>query len=130
MAARQPGIAYSLTIRAEYPNEVGMLGRITSAIGTAGGDIGAIDIAPASRGAMVRDITFNARDVDHGQAIVEAVREVDDVTVISVSDQVFLRHLGGKIEIREQDLGQDPERHVHRLHPRGGPGEHGDPRGP
>ena len=102
MAARQPGIAYSLTIRAEYPNEVGMLGRITSAIGTAGGDIGAIDIAPASRGAMVRDITFNARDVDHGQAIVEAVREVDDVTVISVSDQVFLRHLGGKIEIRSK----------------------------
>ena len=102
MAARQPGIAYSLTIRAEYPNEVGMLGRITSAIGTAGGDIGAIDIAPASRGAMVRDITFNARDVDHGQAIVEAVREVDDVTVISVSAQVFLRHLGGKIEIRSK----------------------------
>ena len=102
MAARQPGIAYSLTIRAEYPNEVGMLGRITSAIGTAGGDIGAIDIAPASRGAMVRDITFNGRDVDHGQAIVEAVREVDDVTVISVSDQVFLRHLGGKIEIRSK----------------------------
>ena len=102
MAARQPGIAYSLTIRAEYPNEVGMLGRITSSIGTAGGDIGAIDIAPASRGAMVRDITVNARDVDHGQAIVEAVREVDDVTVISVSDQVFLRHLGGKIEIRSK----------------------------
>ena len=102
MAARQPGIAYSLTIRAEYPNEVGMLGRITSAIGTAGGDIGAIDIAPASRGAMVRDITVNARDVDHGQAIVEAVREVDGVTVISASDQVFLRHLGGKIEIRSK----------------------------
>ena len=102
MAARQPGIAYSLTIRAEYPNEVGMLGRITSAIGSAGGDIGAIDIATASRGSMVRDITVNARDVDHGQAIVEAVREVDGVTVISASDQVFLRHLGGKIEIRSK----------------------------
>ena len=102
MAARQPGIAYSLTIRAEYPNEVGMLGRITSAIGTAGGDIGAIDIAPASRGSMVRDITVNASDVDHGQAIVEAVREVEGVKVISVSDQVFLRHLGGKIEIRSK----------------------------
>ena len=102
MAARQPGIAYSLTIRAEYPNEVGMLGRITSAIGTAGGDIGAIDIAPASRGSMVRDITVNASDVDHGQAIVEAVREVEGVNVISVSDQVFLRHLGGKIEIRSK----------------------------
>ena len=102
MAARQPGIAYSLTIRAEYPNEVGMLGRITSAIGMAGGDIGAIDIAPASRGAMVRDITVNASDVDHGQAVVEAVRGVEGVKVISVSDQVFLRHLGGKIEIRSK----------------------------
>ena len=130
MAARQPGIAYSLTIRAEYPNEVGMLGRITSAIGTAGGDIGAIDIAPASRGAMVRDITFNARDVDHGQAIVEAVREVDDVTVISVSDQVFLRHLGGKIEIRSKTSVKTRNDMSIVYTPGVAPGEHGDPRGP
>ena len=102
MAARQPGIAHSVTIRAEYANQVGMLGRITSAIGAAGGDIGAIDIVTGGRDAIVRDITVNASDVDHGQEIVEAVRAVDGVKVVNVSDQVFLRHLGGKIEMRSK----------------------------
>jgi malate dehydrogenase (oxaloacetate-decarboxylating) len=102
MAARQPGIAHSVTIRAEYANQVGMLGRITSAIGNAGGDIGAIDIVSGGRDGIVRDITVNARDVDHAQQIVEAVRELDGVKVLNVSDQVFLRHLGGKIEMRSK----------------------------
>ena len=102
MAARQPGIAHSVTIRAEYANQVGMLGTITSAIGVAGGDIGAIDIVSGGRDAIIRDITVNASDVDHGEEIVEAVRAVDGVKVVNVSDQVFLRHLGGKIEMRSK----------------------------
>ena len=102
MAARQPGIAHSVTIRAEYANQVGMLGRITSAIGKAGGDIGAIDIVSGGRDGMVRDITVNARDVDHEHEIVETVRALDGVKVLNVSDQVFLRHLGGKIEMRSK----------------------------
>src|SRR4030042_1263838 len=40
---------YTLTIRAAYPNRVGMLGKITSAIGEEGGDIGAIDIYQSRR---------------------------------------------------------------------------------
>ena len=102
MVARHPGIAYSITIRAEYANRVGMLGKITSAIGAVGGDIGAIDIGDIGRERMVRDITVNARDVPHSQEIVEAVRRLPDVSVVNVSDQVFLRHLGGKIEVRSK----------------------------
>jgi malate dehydrogenase (oxaloacetate-decarboxylating) len=37
--------------------------------------------------------------VQHGEQIVAAVRAVPDVALINVSDRVFLRHLGGKIEI-------------------------------
>jgi len=36
MAVRTPGVAYSITVRSEYPNDPGMLGKITSAIGDAG----------------------------------------------------------------------------------------------
>ena len=99
MTSRYPGIAYSVTIRAEYANRTGMLGAITSAIGAAGGDLGAIDIVSASRRVMVRDITVNARDVPHSQGIVEAVKALQGVSVTHVSDQVFLRHLGGKIQM-------------------------------
>ena len=49
MASIQPNIAHSFTVRAEYANEIGMLAQITSVIGFAGGDLGAMDIADAAR---------------------------------------------------------------------------------
>ena len=95
----RPSPSYSLTLRIEYPNSVGMLGRITSLIGEMGGDIGAIDIVHSNNGAMTRDITFSANDVEHGQQIVARVRSLGIVDVVQVSDRTFLLHLGGKLEI-------------------------------
>ena len=94
-----PGGGYTFTVRAQYPNRIGMLGKITSAIGETGGDIGAIDIVRSSRDTIVRDFTVGARDDVHSQQIVERVRSVDGIIVRSVSDPVFLLHLGGKIEM-------------------------------
>jgi len=94
-----PTGAYSFTIRAEYANRPGMLGRIASAIGEIGGDIGAVDIVLASRGSIRRDITVAARDENHGRQIVEQVRGVEGVSIYSVSDPVLLMHLGGKIQV-------------------------------
>ena len=91
MAEKMPGVAYSVTIRAEYSNEPGMLGRITSAIGEVGGDIEAVDLVHSSRNLMARDITVNAMDVEHGQRIVARVRKVAGVRVASVSDPTFLK---------------------------------------
>jgi malate dehydrogenase (oxaloacetate-decarboxylating) len=99
MPANIPSIAYSIAIRAQYSNEAGMLGTISSAIGDAEGDIGAIDTVSSSRTLMVRDITVNARDVAHGEQIAKRVRGVKGVKVLNVSDPVFLKHLGGKIEV-------------------------------
>jgi malate dehydrogenase (oxaloacetate-decarboxylating) len=94
-----PSASYSLTLRVRYENKVGMLGRVTSAIGAGGGDIGAVDIVQVSKGQITRDVTVNARDSRHGEEIVEAVKGVAGVTVINVSDRTFLMHLGGKIEV-------------------------------
>lgn len=94
-----PSASYSVTLRIQYPNRVGMLRRVTSAISEAGGDISIVDIVESSRERMTRDVTVNARDLSHGRAIVEKVRAVEGVTVLSVSDRTFQIHLGGKIEI-------------------------------
>jgi len=75
------------------------LGELTTAIGRAGGDIGAIDIAQASRDFVIRDITVNAASSTHGEEIIKAVRNIDGVEVINISDRTFLMHLGGKIEV-------------------------------
>lgn len=102
MTSRYPAVAYGVTIRAEYPNKPGMLGKVTSAIGNAGGDISGLDLVQSGRETATRDITVNARDVAHGQQIVAAVRAIQDVTVVNVSDPTFLMHLGGKIEVRSK----------------------------
>ncbi len=95
-----PSASYSITMRLRYPNEIGMFSRIAAAISEAGGDIGAIDIVQVTAKTMVRDVTVNATDDQHALRIVERVRQVPNVTVVNYSDRTFLRHLGGKIEIR------------------------------
>jgi len=102
MVNRYPAIAYGVTIRAEYPNQPGILGRITSVIGEVGGDISAVDLVQSSQQSVVRDLTVNARNINHGQEIVAHVKKIPEVKVLHVSDPTFLMHLRGKIEIHSK----------------------------
>lgn len=102
MTGRTPGVAYSITVRSEYPNDPGMLGKITSAIGEAGGSAQGVDVVQTTKGRMVRDFTINTSGHDHAGQVVEAIKAVDNVNVRSVSDQTFLLHVGGKIEMRSR----------------------------
>ena len=94
-----PSASYSLTLRVKLSTRAGTLGEVTTAIGKAGGDIGAIDIVSAGRDHIIRDITVNAVSSEHGEKIVDAVDDIDGIEVINVSDRTFLMHLGGKIEV-------------------------------
>jgi len=95
----KPSASYSITMRLKINNVPGTLGRITSRIGDLGGDIGAIDIAGVGKNHIIRDITINVRDQEHGELIVEDLKKVDIAEVVHVSDRTFLMHLGGKIRI-------------------------------
>ena len=97
-----PSESYSITMRLEIQNKVGMLGKVTTAIGTAGGDIGAIDLSGHGKGTVIRDVTARARGIEHAQEIINAMKAIPGVKVINVSDRTFLMHLGGKIEIHNK----------------------------
>lgn len=94
-----PSASYSLTLRVRLSSRAGSLGELTTAIGRAGGDIGAIDIVTVGNNYIVRDITVSSVSSTHGEQIVEAVKDIDGVELIQVSDPTFLMHLGGKIEV-------------------------------
>ncbi len=94
--------SYSITLRLEIVNQVGMFGKIGTAIGEVGGDIGAVDIVRVGKGMIVRDITVNARDEVHEKEIIDAIKKIKGVRVIHVSDRTFLLHHGGKIEIHNK----------------------------
>jgi malate dehydrogenase (oxaloacetate-decarboxylating) len=94
-----PSPSYSITVRLEIENQIGMFGSIATVIGEKGGDIGAVDMVRAGKGLVVRDFTINARDETHEKEIVASIKAINGVRVIHVTDRTFLQHLGGKIEI-------------------------------
>ena len=98
----KPSAGYSLTLRLKISNVPGSLGRVTSKIGEVGGDIGAIDIAGVGKSHVIRDITVNVRDVEHGAELVAQIKKLDVAEVVNVSDRTFLMHLGGKIRINSK----------------------------
>ncbi len=100
MAQQYHTPGYTITVRLEYTNNVGMLGKVTTHIGEVGGDITAVDLVRSSRGRIVRDLTMNVQDSDHGQDIVGSLRKLPSTRVIAVSDPTFLAHLGGKIAMQ------------------------------
>ena len=95
----RPSASYSLTIRLRISSTPGSLGRVTSMISDLGADIGAIDIKGVTKHHKIREITLQARDEKHGELIVESLKGLGIVDVLSVSDRTFMMHMGGKIRI-------------------------------
>jgi len=76
-----------------------MLASVAQAIASAGGNIGQIDLVERTRKILVRDITVDASSSDHADMIVNAVKALEEVKVLSVYDRTFALHKGGKIRV-------------------------------
>ena len=100
MSRNTPVASNSLTVRVRLANKPGMLGKVTSAIGEAGGDIGAVDVVEA--GQKDDDPRHHLQGLatrPTASASSSACGRCRGVTVVNVSDRTFLMHLGGKIEV-------------------------------
>ncbi|CAN5820268.1 ACT domain-containing protein [soil metagenome] len=94
-----PSAGYTQTLRCELQQKPGTLGRLTSAIGEAGGDLEALEIVGHRKGIVVRDISVMARDEEHATKIADTARAVDGVEVVGVTDRIFEQHRHGKLTI-------------------------------
>jgi len=79
-----------------------MLGKVASAIGDAGGKIGAVDLVQVEGNRMIRDITAETADPDDWPRLSEAVNSVPGARVLDMIDRTFQLHIGGKIELRNK----------------------------
>src|SRR6201989_861744 len=95
----QPSASYSFTMRIELRQLPGAFAQVAAAIGNEGAILGAIDLVRVDKSGVVRDVTVACIDAAHGERVVNAVRALEGVRVVSVSDRTFLMHKGGKIEI-------------------------------
>jgi malate dehydrogenase (oxaloacetate-decarboxylating) len=95
-----PYCDYCVTVRVEIPNRPGQFARLATALAEENANLGAIDIVGVKSDRMVRDITFDAQSEAHANRVLERLRTLPEVRVLSASDRVFLMHLGGKIHTR------------------------------
>ncbi len=87
----------NLIVRLEMEFDPTTYGRLVTAIGSAGGDVIAIDvIRPGKIG--IRDLTIRVADTS-ADFVVDAIKRIAGASVLKVSDQTLLLHLGGKLEI-------------------------------
>jgi malate dehydrogenase (oxaloacetate-decarboxylating) len=88
------------TIIVETPSKPGNLGKVTSAIGQEGGDIGDITTIKIGPLSTVRDITVHCESDDQLDRVVEAIRRLGGgIRLHAVSDEVLRAHEGGKIRM-------------------------------
>ena len=97
-----PSASYSITVRLEVPPDPASVGLLTTAAGSVGGVVTALDVTESHPDRLVVDVTCAAGDQDHADRVVDALRAVAGVQIGKVSDRTFLLHLGGKIEVRSK----------------------------
>ena len=97
MASTSPG--YGITIRVEGPASAQPVAEITQAILAAGASITALDVVESVLDRVVIDVTCDAIDAEHAEAVTAAISANPHLVVRKVSDRTFLLHLSGKIEI-------------------------------
>ncbi len=93
---------FSYIIQIEIAHQPGMLGRVASAIGTAGGTIGEVDLVSVAGKTVVRDFIVETTGGAHRDAIVESIDAVEGARVLKTTDRTFQLHEGGKIELRNK----------------------------
>jgi malate dehydrogenase (oxaloacetate-decarboxylating) len=94
-----PSVSYSITVRLEVPAGGNSVSLLTAAVEGVGGAVTALDVTASGHERLRIDVTCAARDTEHADQLVAAMREVPGVTIGKVSDRTFLMHLGGKIEM-------------------------------
>jgi malate dehydrogenase (oxaloacetate-decarboxylating) len=100
--APTPSAQYSLTLRVEIDHRPGMLGKVASAIGEAGGTIGAVDLVQVEDPHTIRDITVETGDSADWPRLADAVNAVPGARVLDATDRTFMLHAGGKIELHNK----------------------------
>ena len=111
-----PAVGTSLIIRVETHNSSNAFAGLASAIGNAGGSVSAVDTRTVGRTTTVRDVTINVASDVIGEAVQAAIEAQDGARIISVSDSIFLAHLGGKIHMEPNIPVQDAGRSLDGVH--------------
>ena len=71
-----PSVSYSITVRLEVPAAGTSVSQLTTAVEQAGGAVTALDVTASGHERLRIDVTCAARDTEHADQLVEAMRNV------------------------------------------------------
>ncbi len=97
-----PSVSNSITVRLTLPARATAVSELTGVIEKGGGLVTGLDVTASGSDRLRVDVTAAARDTDHADALVVAMRGVHGVEIGKVSDRTFLAHLGGKLKIESK----------------------------
>jgi malate dehydrogenase (oxaloacetate-decarboxylating) len=92
-----PSAQFSLILRVELERRPGTLGELTSAIGRAGGSIGAVDILEQGERHTLRQLTVDLASADAWRDVAAAIEGLGGVRLIERTDRTLELHRGGKV---------------------------------
>ncbi len=87
------------TLRCKNQKIIGVLAKLIGTIAANGGDIGNISTVSMGEFNNIRDISILLDDEEHLKKIVEAVRQIKEVELEGVIDEVLEIHRGGKLKV-------------------------------
>ncbi|MBS1847440.1 MAG: NAD-dependent malic enzyme [Actinobacteria bacterium] len=94
-----PSAAYSVRLLVRLDNRPGALGRLATAVGEVGGNIGALDAFEAKGTFLDEALIVDCIDEPHMLELRRAIEGLDGVEVLEAGDRTFEMHDGGKIEV-------------------------------
>ena len=92
--------SYAITARIKMGIGPDVFSKISRAIAEVGADVEAIDLVEVGGNYSIRDFTIACSSQEHSQQVIEALRALEGIELIHVSDDTFLLHLGGKIRVQ------------------------------
>jgi malate dehydrogenase (oxaloacetate-decarboxylating) len=92
----------SVTLRVEMDKERVTFAELVFVISQQGGDIIAIDVIKPGRRKEIRDLSVRVVEPSVVEVLSAAVRALEGIHLINVSDRTFLLHLGGKIQVQSK----------------------------
>ena len=94
-----PGVSNSITVRLTVPAGGSGVSALSACVEEAGGLVTALDVTGSGVDVLQIDLTCAASEGDGAaERVVDALRHLEDVEILKVSDRTFLMHLGGVIE--------------------------------
>jgi malate dehydrogenase (oxaloacetate-decarboxylating) len=94
-----PAAAFSIGLDCELDNVPGALGHLCTAIGDAGGNIGALDGFDIRGPVLRRTVVVHCRDEAHQLQVVEKVKNTPNIKLLDWWDRTFRMHENGKIQM-------------------------------